>query len=140
MFKNVFIILGFLVCNSLSAELIKPDIPINISTVKTQLVNKKLVRTIEYNMTKEPKIIIEMLTRPRQKVISRLEIKSVKYKGRALDFLESAGTSFESIKVKDNKLVIEIFYVYPGKGGGSVDLVCTVNVTNEISTPACSEK
>lgn len=111
MFKKAIIIFSFLVCNSVSAKLIKPDIPINISTVKTQLVNKKLVRIIEYNITKEPKIIIEMLSRPRQKVIFRLEIKSVKYNDRMLDFLGSAGTSFESIKIKGNKIVIEIFYV-----------------------------
>ncbi len=140
MFKKSFIIFGFLLCNGVSAELIKPTIPINISAVSTHLINKKLVRIIQYRITEEPKVIIEMLTRPRQKVISKLEIKSVEYNGRKLDFLSSAGTSFESIKVKENRIVIEIFYVYPGKGGGSLDLICAVNVTNKFSSPVCSEK
>lgn len=121
-------------------EVIKPEIPIQISSVTTKLINEKLIRIIEYNITQQPKVIIEMLTRPRKEVIQRLEIKNVKYGDQILDFYKSAATSFESITVADNYINIDIYYVYPGKGGGSLDLTCKVKVTNSLSKPICHRK
>ena len=129
-----------LIANVASAAVIKPEIPINISSVNTAVVNKKLIRVIEYNVTQEPKIVVEMLTRPRKSVVQRLEIKSIKHGNRILDFYKSAATSFESVKMRDKFINIDIYYVYPGKGGGSVDLTCQVQVTDTLSIPVCSEK
>ena len=140
MMKIIAMMFAMLFTNIASAAVIKPEIPIHISSVNTAVVNENLIRVIEYNVIQEPKIVIEMLTRPRKSVVQRLEIKSIKYGNRILDFYESAATSFESIKMGDKFIKIGIYYVYPGKGGGSVDLTCLIQVTDTLSTPVCSEK
>ena len=129
-----------LMATVVSASSIKPEIPINVSSVITEVVNNKLVRVIEYDVTQEPKVVLEILTRPKKSVVQKLEVKSVKYGNKILDFYESAATSFESIKMNDKFINIDIYYVYPGKGGGSIDLKCQVQVTDKLSAPTCTEK
>lgn len=120
---------------------IEPTIPLKISDVKTRLINKKnLVRIIEFNTEYEPKIVIERLARPGVKVLEKLVIDKVELGNKIVDFSNSAATSFESIDVVDNDIKINVYYAYPGKGGGSVDFECIVKVSDSnFSKPKCTE-
>lgn len=142
MTKSSVFILAVIVLNTVYASEIEPTIPLKISEVKTQLINKKhLVRIIEFNTEHEPKIIIERLARPSIKVLEKLVISKVKLNNKIIDFENSAATSFESIVVEGNDIKFVVDYFYLGKGAGSVLFECKVNVNNEnISEPVCSEK
>ena len=107
-----------------------PTIPLSIDDVKTQLINKNLIRIIQYNTEVEPKLVIERLARPRLKVIEKLVIKKVKVGDRNIDFEDTAGVFVESINVIKNNIKFSVYFVFSGKGGGAIDFVCTVKVNN----------
>ena len=118
----------------------KPTIPLSIDDVKTQLINKKLIRIIQYNTEVEPKLVIERLARPRLKVIEKLVVKKVKVGDRNINFEDSAGIFVESIKVIENNIKFSVYFVFSGKGGGAIDFDCTVKVNDDkFSKPKCTE-
>jgi len=117
-----------------------PTIPLSIDDVKTQLINKNLIRIIQYNTEVEPKLVIERLARPRLKVIEKLVIKKVKVGDRNIDFEDTAGVFVESIKVIKNDIKFSVYFVFSGKGGGAIDFDCIVKVNNDkFSKPKCTE-
>jgi len=126
--------------NIVSASDIKPTIPLSVTDVKTQLIDKNLIRIIQYNTEAEPKLIIERLARPRLKVIENLVIKKVKVGDKYIDFEESAGVFIESMKVVKNSIKFSVYFVFSGKGGGSIDFECAVKVDNDkLAIPKCNE-
>lgn len=118
----------------------EPTIPVSISEVKTQLIDKNLIRIIQYNTEVEPKLVIERLSRPRLNVIEKLVIKKVKVGNRKIDFEDTAGVFVESIKVIKNNIKFSVYFVFSGKGGGAIDFDCIVKVNNDkFSRPKCIE-
>ena len=118
----------------------KPTIPVSINEVKTQLIDKNLIRIIQYNTEVEPKLVIERLSRPRLNVLEKLVIKKVKVGNRKIDFEDTAGVFVESLKIVDNKIIFPVYFVFSGKGGGAIDFDCTVKVNDDtFSKPKCIE-
>ncbi len=138
---KLYFLLVLLLGNSAFAEEWVPVIPVQISDVKTRLIkNEHLIRIIEFNTEMEPKLVFERLSRPVKKVLEKRVIEKVKLGNRVIRFKDSAAMGFESVDVDNNKIIFSVYYAYPGKGGGSVDFDCHVQVGNRFSEPVCHEK
>ena len=123
------------------AEDINPTLSLDIVGVERHLINNNLIRIIQFNTENQPRFVIERLSRPSIRVDEKLEITELKLGERMLDFRNSAGVFIETVTVDKTGIDFTVYFVYPGKGGGSVDLACRIEVGKEkFSTPICNNK
>lgn len=137
--RTVFTIAISLVgCNAI-AENIQPEVPLNVVGVERHVVNNSLIRIIQFNTEELPKFVIERLSRPSVRVLEKLVVTKLKIGDRVLDFNDTAGVFIEDIKTDKASVKFSIHFVYPGKGGSSVDLQCSVEVGNKmLHEPTCN--
>ena len=137
LFSVVFLLVG---CNAIAANL-KPEISLDVVGVERYVINKSLIRVIQFNTEEQPKFIVERLSRPSVRVLEKLVITKLDFNGRVLDFNDTAGVFIEKVMKDKQGINFDVYFVYPGKGGGSVDLRCYIKVGKEkFHPPICSEK
>ncbi len=138
--RLVFItVISLVGCNAI-AENIHPEVPMDVVGVERHVINKNLIRIIQFNTESTPKFVIERLSRPSTHVLEKLVITKLSAGDHVLDFNDTAGVFIENIKTDKTSVKFSVYFVYSGKGGGSVDLQCSVKVGDKkLHEPTCDK-
>ncbi|MDH5573496.1 MAG: hypothetical protein OEY89_17160 [Gammaproteobacteria bacterium] len=144
-FLKYFIFISLATQATIACAQEKPlsNLPLSIDDVKTQRVNKRLVRTIQYNRIELPLLEFELIKAPDRELVHKIEVNSITitFDGRQhlLDFNERAAVDFEEIRIEGNEIKFNVGYTAATHTAPYIISECKIDIEhNSLSKPTCS--
>ncbi len=138
---TILITLGGMNCGYAS-ETTPNSIDLTISEVKTFHIDKRLVRTIQYNRVDLPYFELELIKAPKRALIKKMAINSIsaEFQQRriTMDFAKSAGVDIEHVRAEKNSIRFEVGYTAAEHTAPYIYSTCHIEVANDtFSSPVC---
>lgn len=125
--KRILLLLSLLSIMACSHAV--PEIPLNISEIKTYRVSDNLVRVIRYNMELEAKLIFQLIGTPGRTLLDTSVITGIPFNGAVIEFNDSQGSYIESFSVTDNVALFQV-EIFPNDGGSDL-YNCKINIEKD---------
>ena len=115
-----------------ASEATPNSIDLTINEVKAFRIDKRLVRTIQYNRADLPYLELELIKAPKRALIKKMVVNSIsaEFQQRriTMDFAKSAGIDIEHVRAEKNAILFEVGYTAAEHTAPYAYSTCRINL------------